>query len=310
MARLNDPLVFTLPGYEAMGQEIAGKLGAEMGAIERKAFPDGERYHRLLTPVAHRDVLLVGGTIDDQHTLDLFDLGCAISKYGALRLDLVIPYFGYSTMERAVKDHEVVTAKTRARLLSAIPRSANGNRAWFVDLHTEGIPHYVEDPLAAHHIYAEPVLVEQFKAFGGDNMVLASTDAGRAKWVQSLAMACGCEAAIIIKRRLSGSETTVAAVSCDVTGKHVVIYDDMIRTGGSLLGAARTYREAGAADVDVVATHGVLPGNALDRILGDGTISRVACSDSHPNACALVNRGLHLINLGSTIAARIQNGGP
>ena len=115
-------------------------------------------------------------------------------KYGARRLDLVIPYYGYATMKRAVKRGEVVTAKTRARLFSAIPAAAIGNRVWLLDLHAEGIPHYFEGHMVACHVYAKDALLPVMRKLGGNDMVLASTDAGRAKRVQSLANELGCEA--------------------------------------------------------------------------------------------------------------------
>ena len=308
MGTLSNPIVFSIPSYEKMAAEIAERVGAEIGQIERKYFPDGEVYQRLISSVADRDVLLVGGTFDDAHTLMYFDIACAIAKYGARRLDMVIPYFAYSTMERSVIAGEVITAKTRARLLSAIPPAVRGNRAWFVDLHSEGIPHYCEGHLVARHIYAKPILVPHFKELGGD--VLASTDAGRAKWVQSLAQELCWEAAIIIKRRLSGSETEVSAVSCDVQGKHVIIYDDMIRTGGSLRGAVQSYKDAGAASIKVVASHGIFPGDSYEKLAAMPEITSISCTDSHPKACELAAKGLKIIPLADVICERILEGGP
>ncbi len=308
MGKLSNPIVFSIDAYEDMAAQIAQKLGAEIGKVERKTFPDGEVYQRLIDSVADRDVLLVGGTYDDAQTLVFYDLACAIAKYGARRLELVIPYFGYSTMERSVIAGEVITAKTRTRLLSAIPAAARGNRAWFVDLHAEGIPHYCEGHLVARHIYCKPVLIPHFRELGGD--VLASTDAGRAKWVQSLAQELCWEAAIIIKRRLSGSETEVSAVSCDVKGKHVVIYDDMIRTGGSLRGAVKSYTDAGAASIKVVASHGIFPGDAFEKLQAMPEITSISCTDSHPRAVALAAKGLRLIPLADVIVERILEGGP
>ncbi len=308
MGKLVNPIVFSIPAYEAMASQIAERLDADIGKLERKFFPDGEVYQRLIDSVSDRDVLLVGGMYDDAQTLMLFDLACALAKYGARRLELVIPYFGYSTMERSVIAGEVITAKTRTRLLSAIPVAAYGNRAWFVDLHAEGIPHYCEGHMVARHIYGEPVLIPHFKELGGD--VLASTDAGRAKWVQSLAGEMCWEAAIIIKRRLSGSETEVSAVSCDVKDKHVIIYDDMIRTGGSLRGAVKTYKEAGAASIKVVASHGVFPGDAYEKLAAMPEIDSISCTDSHPKSMELAAKGLKIIPLADVIVDRILKGGP
>ncbi|MDA3961744.1 MAG: ribose-phosphate diphosphokinase [Planctomycetota bacterium] len=308
MPKLVDPVVFAQPHYEAMAASIANELGAELGEVERRVFPDGEHYQRVVTQIADRDAILVGGTVDETATLTMFDLGCAISKYGARRLDLIIPYYGYSTMERSTIPGEVITGKTRSRVLSAIPAAAAGNRAWFLDLHAEGIQHYCEGHMVARHIYAKPVLLPVMRELGGEGMVLASTDAGRAKWVQSLSNELGCAAAIIIKRRLSGDETMVSSVSCDVEGRRVVIYDDMIRTGGSLLGAAKTYLDAGATAVDVVATHGVLPGDAFKRLRDSGLLGTIACTDSHPRAMELESEGLRIIPVAPLLAQKVGDG--
>src|SRR4051812_34131691 len=106
---------------------VARLLGVPLAEVERRTFPDGETYLRL--PLDDRsglighDVVLVGATESQTSIEELYRLGCAAVKYGASRLILVIPYFGYSTMERATKPGEVVTAKTVARQLSAIPRA-------------------------------------------------------------------------------------------------------------------------------------------------------------------------------------------
>lgn len=281
-------LVFPIPGYEAMAEAICMHDGFALGQLTRASFPDGERYRRIDSDVATRDVVLLGGTISDEATLELFDLGCAAAKSGARRLTLVIPYFGYGTMERAVRPGEVVTAKTRARLLSAIPAASDPTRVVLVDLHSEGIPHYFEGATRAVHLYAKPLIEEAVRELAeGEEVVLASTDAGRAKWVESLANDLGVPAAFVLKRRLSGDKTEVVAMSAHVEGRHVVIYDDMIRTGGSLIEAAKAYRAAGAAQVSAVATHGLFPGDALARLEASGAIARIATTDTHPRAAAL-----------------------
>ena len=249
-------------------------------------FPDGEHYTRLDTSVAGRDVVVLGGTFDDSATMEVFDLACAAVHWGARRLTLLIPYYGCSTMERAVRVGEAVTAKHRALLLSAIPPAAYGNRVFLVDLHSEGIPHYFGPGMQAIHVYAKAVVgaAAQRLGGGGTDFVLACTDAGRAKWVESLANDIGVHASFIFKRRLDGERTEVAAVSAQVEDRDVVIYDDMIRTGGSLVGAARAYRDAGARRISAVTTHGIFPGGALDRIRTSGLFDRIVCTDTHPRA--------------------------
>ena len=94
-------------------------------------------------------------------------------------------------------------------------------------------------------------------------------------------------ASFVLKRRADDGTTAVSAVSAQVEGRHVVIYDDMIRTGGSLIGAAQAYREAGATRISAIATHGIFPGDALEKIRASGLFDLVVCTDSHPRALQL-----------------------
>lgn len=281
------PILFAIPQYRYLQTAMQRRGGFEPGEIETREFPDGERYQRILTAVSGRDVVLVGGTVSDEATLRIYDLACALVKYGAHRLTLVVPYFGYSTMERAVKSGEVVTAKARARLLSAIPTAAFGNRILLVDLHSEGLPHYFEGGIRPVHLYAKKIIKKMARQLGGRRFILACTDAGRAKWVESLASELGVGAAFVYKRRLDGSRTEITGVSATVRHQRVVIYDDMIRTGGSLLQAAKAYRQAGAKQVFAVATHGIFPGNSLEKIMNSGLLDGLACTDTHPNSLEL-----------------------
>jgi ribose-phosphate pyrophosphokinase len=277
-------LVFSTRSYEYLAAELCRQGGFELGSVEHRTFPDGERYLRIATRADGREVVLVGGTISDPDTLELYDLACGLVRDGAERLALVIPYFGYSTMERAIRDGEVVTAKTRARLLSSIPTPARGTRILLVDLHVDGIAHYFEGAARPVHVYARPVTGAAVRRLGGEEFVLGCTDAGRAKWVESMAQDLGVDAAFVYKRRLSGDRTEVAGVSAHVRGRRVVIYDDMIRSGSSLLGAAAAYRDAGAVSIAAVTTHGAFSEGALDRMERSGLLSQIVATDSHPNA--------------------------
>ena len=303
---MSSSLIFSTQRYAYLRESLVALGGGDPGAVEVATFPDGERYQRVETPVSGRAVVLVGGTVSDADTLELFDLACSLVRYGAHSLALVIPYFGYSTMERAVKVGEVVTAKTRARLFSAIPPAAAGNRVFLVDLHAEGIPHYFEGGIRPVHVYAKPVIVELARRFGGADMVLACTDAGRAKWVESLANEMGVPASFVFKRRLDGSHTEVTAMSAAVAGKSVVIYDDMIRTGGSLIAAARAYKAAGAVRLAAIATHGVFPGDALERLRESGLFSAIACTDTHPRARDLAGASLHVAPIAGLLARALE----
>lgn len=293
---MNTKIVFATAGYEHFTAHLlkSHRYKHLLGTwpVEKKEFPDGEMYHRFkneLYAVHDRDVVVIGGTHNDSATLELFDMCYHLAKEGVRTLTIVVPYFGYSTMERSVKKGEIVKAKTRAALLSSIPTTMR-NRIVFLDLHSEGIPNYIEGSMQAAHLYAKPVIINMCRSVGGVDFVLGSTDAGRAKWVESLANDMGVHCAIITKRRVSGSETAVVGINADVKDKVVVIYDDMIRTGSSLIGAAEAYLKAGAKEVHAVATHGVLPAGAIEKMLKSNVLSSISVTNSHPTAVMFADR--------------------
>ncbi|MBW1757602.1 MAG: ribose-phosphate diphosphokinase, partial [Deltaproteobacteria bacterium] len=268
-------LLFATERYQELGEDIAGAGDFDLGVVERKVFPDEERYRRIETDCARRDVVLVGGTVDDFDTLEIYDLACGLVHLGAHTLTLVLPWFGYQTMERASKRGEIVAAKNRARLLSSIPSAGSGNRAVLIDLHSEGIPQYFSGDIRPVHLQARSVVLQAIRDFGGEDFVLGATDAGRAKWVESLANDLLVDAAFVFKRRLSDTQTEVTALAADVQDRPVVIYDDMIRTGGSLISAARSYRDAGASEVYAVCTHGVFAHESLEKIRNSGALQGI-----------------------------------
>ncbi|MCU1490594.1 MAG: ribose-phosphate pyrophosphokinae [Acidimicrobiaceae bacterium] len=288
---MNRPLVFSTRAYGYMLADLCQAGGYEQGTIETATFPDGETYQRIDGSVDGRDVVILGGTVSEVDTLEIYDLAGTMVEEGARSLTLVVPYFGYSTMERATHPGEVVTAKSRARLLSSLPTARFGNRIVLFDLHTEGIPYYFEGTMRAFHLYGKPVIQDAARAIGGTDFVLACTDAGRAKWVESLANDLGVTASFVFKRRLSGERTEILAVSAQVQGKRVIIYDDMIRTGSSLMNAARAYMEAGATSIAAITTHGLFPRDALAKLSSSGLFSHIVCTDSHPRA-RLLSGGL------------------
>ncbi len=296
-------VVFATQAYQYMRDDLCQAASCEAGLTETSLFPDGERYQRISGSVDGRDVVVLGGTVTESDTLEMYDLAGTLVEEGARSLTLVVPYFGYATMERASKPGEVVTAKSRARLFSSIPEARFGNRIVLFDLHTEGIPYYFEGALRALHCYGKPVVEQAARAVGGADFVLACTDAGRAKWVESLANDLGVTASFVFKRRLSGERTEVLAVSAQVQGKQVIIYDDMIRTGGSLMGAARAYLEAGATSIAAIATHGLFPRDALDKLTASGLFTHIVCTDSHPRARALAGGLLSVRPVGGLLAA-------
>ena len=203
--------------------------------IENKTFPDGEHYYRIAEPekIAGRPAVFICGTTSDTAILEAYNLSCVLVRESCASLHLVIPYFGYSTMERAIAPGEAVTAKNIARLFSSIPISAQGNYIYMIDLHSLGTQYYFEQNIHPIHLTSEPIIDRMIADLKSKcpKLVLASADMGRAKWVEKLSNRLGLEGAYIMKKRLSGSETIVEALNADVKGKDVLIFDDMIRSG-------------------------------------------------------------------------------
>lgn len=293
-------ILFSTQDYIYLRNELLQLSGWQLGEVEFKVFPDGEYYHRLMTDVDNKKVVLLAGTIDDKNTLEMFDLGCGLLQAGAEELHLVIPYYGYATMERAVKAGELVKAKFRAALISAMVNSNAEFKVYLLDLHSEGIPYYFSPAVVTNHLYAKKVIMEACKDISND-FILAAPDAGRAKWVESLANDMGVRSAFVYKQRLSGSETKITGVNAEVRNQTVIIYDDMIRTGGSLMQAAQAYHEQGARDVYAICTHGLFHVAALDNIQTQGLLKQVICTNSHPAALLQKNPLLRVISISGII---------
>lgn len=358
-------LLFSTSSYQPLRKAMLKSRRFEAGKLARSVdsagnqqeaevpFPDGELYHGLMQDVEERDVILLGGTINAEETLELLDIGNLLVDNAVNKLKIVIPYFGWSTQERAVLAGEAAKAKYRARMISAIPRAANGNQVFLMDLHSEGIPHYFEGGIVARHIYAKPLVIDaaqelaalasegadtnftatpladlkvriqpchspdvdkaKAKEFPFDEFCLASTDTGRAKWVESLTrdmvgLGLPVHPAFIIKRRLSGELTQVMDISADVEGKVVILYDDMIRTGGSLIKAAEAYLKRGAIAVAAISTHAVLPGDALKRLEDSGKFIQIVVTDSHPRAIELQSDFLKVISCAKLLGDNLVTG--
>ncbi len=284
MKQRERPIILGLPSYLYLARSISRLARLPVGTLSVTTFPDGEHCIQIPRDLRNRDVVLVGGTVSDADTLTLYDTACGIVAQGARSLTLIIPYFGYATMERAAHAGDVVTAKTRAQLFSRIASAGVRTEIVLLDLHADGIAHYFESNVQTVHLHARHLVLTAARRLGGKHFVLACTDAGRAKWVESLANELGVAAAFVFKRRRDASHTEVTAVSAQVRDMHVVLYDDMIRTGSSLIKAAEALRNAGAKRMDAIATHGLFPADALERIAASQLFRTVICTDSHPRA--------------------------
>eukprot|EP00741_Cyanophora_paradoxa_P016490 tig00020921_g15921.t1 len=286
------------------------------GYVERKEFKGGEQYYRIRLPAQNplsprrsrtpgetdqdasehiekgsrvdlfgRTVVYVASTAEDSDLLELLRVGMELAALGTRRRIFVVPFLGYSTMERAVLSGEVVTAKANARLMSAIPHGSLGNVFLFMDLHVSGLLQYFEGPTVALELYGERPLCDGIRSLGlaPGSFMFGSADLGRPKWVQAFADLFKVDLALVRKSRSpDGEQTHVMEIIGNVTGKAVVIYDDMTRTGGSLINAAKAYLEKGASAVYAVLSHLALASPEHAALLERSPIARIVATNSHP----------------------------
>lgn len=270
--------------------------------VETNTFPDGEHYWRIENPtqIQGKPAVYICGTINDDAIFDAYNMCCTLVREGCSELHLVIPYFGYSTMERAVKDGEAVTAKNIARLFSSIPTSAQGNRIYMIDLHSLGTQYYFEGNMHPVHLTSWSVIKNIISDLG-QNSVLASTDMGRAKWIEKMGNELHMNTAYIMKKRISGSQTEIVALNAEVKGKDVIIFDDMIRSGSSIIKAAEAYKSSGAKNIHVICVHGIFVNDAIKRFKDSGIIKSISCTNTHPNVFASADNFCKIYDISSVI---------
>lgn len=273
--------------YSYLAQQVTNNIiGGQLLQIESETFPDGEHYFCIKESykIAGQPAVYICGTVDDNAIFEVYNISCTLIREGCSSLHIVIPYFGYATMERAVKDGEVVTAKNIARLMSSIPIAAQGNYIYMIDLHSLGTQYYFEGNIHPIHLTTQNVInkmIRDIQQISSRDIVLASADMGRAKWIEKMSNRLQMPGAYIMKKRISGSETQVEALNADVKDRDVIIFDDMIRSGSSIINAASAYKQIGAKDIYVVCIHGVFVNGAIENLRKCGFIKSVFCTNTH-----------------------------
>jgi ribose-phosphate pyrophosphokinase len=199
-------------------------------------------------------------------------------RASAGRITAVLPYYGYARQDRKDEGRVPITAKLVANIITR----AGADRALTMDLHAPQIQGFFDVPV--DHLYAAPVLNEHFLEMDLDasEVVVVSPDEGSIKRAVGHSKRLGGTLAIVDKRRKSASETQAAnIIGGPIDGRIALMFDDMISTAGSICKAAEMVHEAGAKDIFVAATHGVLSGNAVAN-LEAAPISGIVVTDSIP----------------------------
>jgi ribose-phosphate pyrophosphokinase len=212
----------------------------------------------------------------NDNVMELLIMADTLKRASAKHITAVLPYYGYARQDRKVAPRTPITSKLVADLLQA----AGVTRVVSVDLHAGQIQGFFNIPF--DHLYAMPVLLEDYLKKNFDSScAVVSPDAGGVERARAFSKRLNASLAIIDKRRERANVSEVMHIIGDVRGKDCVVVDDMIDTAGTLAGAAKALMDAGAASVVACATHGVLSGPAIERIMAS-PLKEVVVTDSIP----------------------------
>nr|WP_321464720.1 ribose-phosphate diphosphokinase [uncultured Desulfobulbus sp.] len=262
----------------ALTAKVARELDVAVTEMITRTFADGETYHAFPRDIAGCDLVIVASTPDDSSHQELIDLIAGARYWNALSVNVIIPYLGYSTMERAKPDSgEIPKGITRTRQIFR----ARPDYVAFLDLHSESVMHAHSGEIRTRHLWTEQLAAEKIKQMSLSDIVLVSPDYGFSKRVARLAGLLDCPHTAANKDRYDVDKTIVGQLSGAVRGRTAIICDDMIRTGGSMLQTVDRCYQAGAVGVMVMATHLVLAGNARERFLEKG-IGCIIGADTYP----------------------------
>jgi ribose-phosphate pyrophosphokinase len=269
--------VFTGRANPHLANRICDYLQIPLGRGKTELFPDGELLVRVEEDVRGRDCFVVQPTCHpvNAHLMELFIWIDTLRRASARRVTAVIPYFGYARQDQKHAGRTPITAKLVANLLER----AGADRVVAVDMHTNQVQGFFDIPV--DHLNAGPVLGKWFKSLKLANHVFVSPDVGNVKRAQVYAEMLDGELCFIDKRRSSGSTTEAKHVVGDVAGKTVLIVDDMITTGGTVIEACKILRANGVSDIYIAATHAVLAPPALER-LSQCRFTKLAVTDTIP----------------------------
>jgi ribose-phosphate pyrophosphokinase len=268
-----------------LAAEVALHLGTELGHPNIVEFANGEIRPRFAESVRGSDVFIIqthygidGRSVNDAIMEQLIMCDAAY-RASAKRITAVCPFYGYARQDRKAEGREPITA----RLVADMFKAAGVKRMISIDLHAGQIQGFFDGPV--DHLTALPVL-EGYLREHAERPVIVSPDAGRIKVAERMAQHlddCGADLAFCYKRRPKGTANIAEATEVigDVEGRLCVLTDDMIDTGSTITSASELLLRRGATGVWAMATHGVLSGNAIDR-LKNSQIERVVLTNTLP----------------------------
>jgi ribose-phosphate pyrophosphokinase len=270
--------IFAGSSNRPLATAICQAVGVTLGQADIGRFSDGECQVEITENVRGSDVFVVQSTCTptNDHLMELLLMLDAFKRASARRITAVVPYYGYARQDRKVSPRVPISAKLVADLIT----TAGATRVLTVDLHAGQIQGFFNVPV--DNVYATPVLLQYLRErLGRREVTVISPDAGGVERARAFAKRLDANLAIIDKRRSRPNEVAEMQIIGDVDGRAAVIVDDMVDTAGTLSAAANAVRKAGAPIVLACATHPVLSGPAIDRLV-KSSIDELIVTDTIP----------------------------
>ncbi len=268
----NQVKLFTGRATLALAQAIALEYRQPLGDLQVNVFKDGEFQTCYNESVRGCDVFLIQSTIPPaDNFMELCMMIDAAKRASANYITAVIPYFGYARQDRKEKPRVPITSKMIADILTAV----GANRVMTMDLHAPQIQGFFDIPV--DHLDAQTIFAPYIRSLNLPNLVIASPDLGASNRNRQFATTLGTTMVICDKHRKKANEIESMTLIGDVTGADVVLVDDLIDTGGTLVKAASMLKEKGANSVRAVCTHPVLSANAYENIENSDLTELIVC---------------------------------
>ncbi len=259
-----------------LAKKIANALDISLGKVELQRFKDGEFKPSFKESIRGKRVFIVGSTFaPSDNLMEILLMIDAAKRASADYIDVVIPYFGWARQERKDEPRVPIAAKLVANMLEA----AGASRVITMDLHADPIQGFFEIPV--DHLYSSTIFVPYIQKLNLDKLVIASPDMGGSKRAYAYSKFLKSDVVICYKQRKRANVIGSMELIGDVKGKNVVLVDDIIDTGGTLVKAAQLMKEKGAESVRAVCTHALLSDNAQERI-ANSEILELVVTDSIP----------------------------
>jgi ribose-phosphate pyrophosphokinase len=271
-----EPKIFACTNTMVLGKKIAASYGIPLGNVITSTYSDGEFQPSFEESIRGTRVFLIGSTNPGpENLMELLLMLDAAKRASARHITAVIPYFGWARQDRKDKPRVPIAAKLVAKMLE----TAGATRIIKMDLHADQIQGFFEKPV--DHMFASTIFLPYLQSLNLDNLTIASPDMGGSKRAYAYSKALGSDVVICYKQRAKANIISHMELIGNVTGKNVVLVDDMVDTAGTLTKAADLMMERGALSVRAICTHPILSGNAYER-LENSKLEELIVTDSIP----------------------------